>query len=277
MPNLKNFVVPFLTANGALAGIVVGLFQIDAIAQYVGSNLLPMWGLVAAVELITAASVWLIYRSSSPSVSGILAFDSGIDRITIRNATQNDTDGTESVYREFFSESLSIDDCEFNRIVAREVHVRVAEATYQDGSKEIMGYYSVWPMAHSAYRNLVEGKIKESSFTSAMVVSPKSKNAEVLYVSEICARRGSGGVGTMLLKDARSYLNAIARQNQKIGLIAAWGSTTIGRSIATRMCMTRVATTRGKLTRFYEISRREAFKVVGNAAAFRQTWFVAYE
>lgn len=269
--------IPFLSANGVYASLIAGALSINAeVSSFVFSNLIPVTATGSLLEVATILVVWHVYGPNTPKRDPTLSFDAGIEQIVIRFATTADADGTEAVYLEWFSESLSIDDAEFNKITSREVHVRVAEAVYQGGSREIIGYYSIWPMSYTNYVSLIEGKIKESSFTSSMILPPSSSQAQVVYISEICARKDSGGAGTMLMKDARSYVNAIARRNGKISTIAAWGSTNIGRSIATRMCMSRVKKSNGKLTWFYAISRTEAFKVVGNAAAFRPSWAVTY-
>lgn len=266
----------FLAANGVYAGLALAALGLDdavltMVMQAPLISALSMLGL----EATTVGALWMLQDATPPKGSGADPFNAGLEEVVIRNSCSSDGDSTEAVYLEWFPSSLSIDDAEFNKLMSRCVHVRIAEEIHAGGTTRVVGYYSIWPMSRTNYEALVEGTLKEREFTAAMIVPPNSKTAEVLYVSEICVRKDSTA-GTVLLKDAMSYILAIARRNTKVQCVAAWGSTPIGRSIATRMGMTKVSRKSGKVTQFYAIKRSDAFRVLAGASSFRPEWRVSY-
>jgi hypothetical protein len=272
----KEVTVSLIAANGVYAGLAIGLFGLnEALLPLIVSHPAASVAGALVLEGVTLAAIWGLHRRKEQPPSDQTPFNAGLDEVVVRYASADDAEATEAIYREWFSDALSIDDAEFAKVVSRSLHVRVAEEVYSSGASQVVGYYSIWPMSLESYRSMVNGEIKESQFTSSMILAPNAKSANVVYVSEICVRKGSTA-GSILLKDAMSYVSAIARKNTKVTCVAAWGSTPIGRSIATRMGMTRVRKKSGKLTEFYEIGRSDAFKVLAKAPTFRPLWRISF-
>lgn len=266
--DLTRFAPGFLGANGLYATLGLGVLQIDAAVR---AFALRQWVVLAlgviVLELVTLAVLWWLDRHKVRAGRAKDPFQATPEAILIRNSRREDVELTGEVYREWFPSSQLIDPADFARLTSRAVHVRVAEEIYADGVRRVVGYYTIWPMTQANYDSLVEGRLKECEFTSDMILPPDSPEAEVLYIGEICVRKASNA-GGFLLRDAMSYVRCLVDQNAAISVVAAWASTSDGRSIAGRVGMTRARRSSGKLTDFYGIGRRDALQMLTQAASF---------
>ena len=145
--------------------------------------------LVVLVEVVTVVAVHQLIDHAPSPVRGRNDpdFTLDVDAVQVRHATVADNAGTEQVYLEWFSADLSIEDTEYAAILKRGGHVRIAEYICSDGTRKIEGYYSVWPMSREVYEDLKSGKIAEKDFHAGLILPVGATQADVLYVSEICA------------------------------------------------------------------------------------------
>jgi len=220
-----------VTVHGVYAALLL-----SALALPMPQLIYPLWitvsGIVlllVVIEVITFVCVYHLVDHAPAKVPLRHAeFTLDVEAIQVRYGTGTDMPGIESVYLEWFSDELSIDDTEFVAIMQRGGHVRIAEYLCADGTRKIEGYYSVWPLSRETYDGLKLGEIAERDLHSGMILPVNSPEAEVLYISEICALSDKVAK-SMLIKDMQRYAKHLLKRSSALKVIATWGYTEIGR------------------------------------------------
>ena len=116
--------------------------------------------------------------------------------------------------------------------------MRIIEVSGLTAEKKVVGFYTFWPLAMATYEKMKNGDLLERNFTATDIARFDDRDAAVLYVPEIGVSKGSR-FGRLLLKDALEYGCGLLSQNANFKLQAAWGYSTIGKSIASRLGMTK--------------------------------------
>ncbi len=273
-------VLHFCRANFALATLIVAVLALgDDVRTWVFSHLWYFAAALVVLEALTITVLWLLYRNpdlefeESPFGDEVLKRD----RLDIRFGIPDDFPATEAVYREWFRPQLSIDDADYVAILRKGPFVRVAEATFSNGteeSKRIVGYYSVWPMARDIYKKLANGTMKERELTVDMILEFNDPRATVLYLPEICASK-KWDVGGPLLRDLLRYVTKILDQHTQIETVGAWPYTKYGRKLIETYRF-KPSKLRGLFGKFHEISRSLALALPRPRTPFSDNWSITY-
>jgi hypothetical protein len=226
----------FFSVNAWIVATFVAALSIDeSVREFVVQNI--TWFLVGFVvfQLALVSSIWIYARNQFTPDSPIVSSDPSwhVESLEIRFCNPQDSLGTESVYHEWFTDDVAIDDDEYDKIVARGGFVRVIEADLKKGGSEqriIVGYYSVFPIKIETFDLLRTGKKKEQDLLCSDVLDPSDPNAKVLYIPEICESKGRN-VGPALVRDLIRYVSHTMHNNKNISYIAAWPYTKYGKKL----------------------------------------------
>ncbi len=218
----------FLIANGTLVLFVIGLlFSTEATDFFKEWPWLAVAGVVLFEAIVFVFILWL----QPPAEDDPEFFaDPEKTKTVMRFAKSSDNESTESVYEEWFKQSLSIADCEYRKITARGQFVRVAEVTKKHTrghSIFVSGYYAVFPITQELLNDLYSGNKKEKDIVSSDVLDIFDPAARVLYICEAVSSRKCS-VRHELMGDLLSYCAHIVSQNLNITTISTWPYTKYG-------------------------------------------------
>lgn len=224
----KAFLQKFLAAQGVIIPIVLGMFFSDEAVQYFADQQwLAVAGLATTEIIVFLFILWI--QESVEDEQDFLT-DPEKKKTVMRFCTRDDTESTESVYEEWFSQSLSIDDQEYGKIVDRGQFVRVAEVTKKHSYGEsifVAGYYAVFPISQATLDKLYAGKLKEKDLKSTDILDIDNRSASILYICEAVSSKKCS-VRHELMGDLYSYCAYLISTNANIRKIATWPYTKYG-------------------------------------------------
>jgi hypothetical protein len=224
----QAFLRRFLPAQAGLGIAVFALIFTNEFVEFIEEQ----WWILALGVLACELAVVMFILWILPPVEDDPEFfaDPEKKKTVMRFATSNDNDSTESVYEEWFSDSIAMVDEEYRKIVAREKFVRVAEVTKQHSygiSTFVSGYYAVFPMSQQTLEDLYTGKRKEKDLASNDVLDFDHNDARVLYICEAISSKKCS-VRHELMGDLLSYCAYIVSANPQICTVATWPYTKYG-------------------------------------------------
>ena len=128
-------------------------------------------------------------------------------------------------------------------------------------------------MSREVYEDLKSGKIAEKDFHAGLILPVGATQADVLYVSEICAL-SDRLAKSMLIKDMQRYIKYLLQKSPAVKLVATWGYTKIGRKIAVQMGLTATSPSGRNDSGYYEIDRARALVAMKVIKSFDPVWSV---
>ena len=263
---LRARVTAFLAATSIVLGLFLALCALPGVWSFIALRWQWVGAGLAAVELVVLVGTVLVHPSESSVTNQDDPFPPEvIEKIRYRFASARDFEATETIYREWFSASLSIPDAEYCVLMDRGIYERVQEAIFSNGGTRITGYYTVWPISEQTLASLLAGSLKEKELNSTHILMFDDPNATVLYCPEIGASRDAK-LGGQLLSDARSYGLHLLQQHPNLAKAAAWAYTKYGERIVKNQL--RMPASKRWYSRFRVMSRDQALAVLARAKPF---------
>lgn len=179
-------------------------------------------------------------------------FSEAFEQVRVRFSVPEDYEGLLRVFSEYFPPETALPAEEYRLLMGtgRGI-VRIIEGVCADGKRLVIGYYSIWPLSSQTLKDLTTGALKEADLNASKVLNFDDPNAETLYIGEIAISRGQP-FGQTLMRDAKSYVLYRAAQHSNMRSVSAWGYSAIGKKLASRMGMQRLADKKGRPTDFFE-------------------------
>lgn len=116
--------------------------------------------------------------------------------------------------------------------------VRVIERAGGEAGRFACGYYAFWPMSRSTFESLAAGRLQERGLCERHLLDLAGSQTGVLYVMDICVRRGLGpGPGLRLALDLRAGLGHKLATSPHLASVAAWAYTSFGARLCARAGM----------------------------------------
>jgi hypothetical protein len=197
----RSIITTFFSANGAYAALLVGALNVESWRlQFVHHPAIDIFSIVV-LECTTIIALGAIFSPRHRQERAGVFPDDPVVKFKIRFGVAEDFRQAEDVYHEWFPRSVSVDDAEFISILSRGYTARMVEVTHSSGKRQVVGYYTVWPISRATFDDLIEGKLKEKDLRASAVMPPNDSGATVLYIPEICATEVNG-FGPQLLTDA---------------------------------------------------------------------------
>ncbi len=156
-----------------------------------------------------------------------------------RDACAGDYASIRAIASESFPEGSLLPAERFLPLLAQKpALVRVLERASADGRRDVRGYTALWPMSRGAFELLASGALREKDLSERHLLDLGDREAEVLYVMDICAgKHARGRPGTRLALDLLDELRQKLTASPQLSLVAAWAYTREGARLCERAGM----------------------------------------